>query len=111
MSFFDSEIVRSDVARIHEIQQEIAQDSMKYFMMNMDQKLEHISKMEELLEKQKILHARMKLANDDEANQILDKMKKSAVAIGIPAEMGFEQLFQQMETLLVGMKNSIIRST
>ena len=75
MSFFDSEIVRAEVAAVQEIQEEIVAVSMRYPLMTPSQKIELVDKMFELLEKQKILHARIKLSEDDEAVSMLDKMR------------------------------------
>lgn len=110
MSFFDSEIVRAEIANIQEIQQEIYAESSHYAMMSVQQKIDHIDKMNSLLEKQRILHTRIKLSDDEEAKEIIEKMKKAASAIGVPTDVSFDQLFDQMETLLVSMRKNVMRS-
>lgn len=110
MSFFDSDIVRAEIASINEIQQEIYTESSNYFMMTVEQKIEHIDKMNKLLEKQRILHTRIKLSDDEEAKEIIERMKKAASAIGVPTDVSFDQLFDQMETLLVSMRQNVQRS-
>lgn len=110
MNFFDSEIVRAEIAKIQEIQQDIYHESSQYYLMTTQQKVDHIDKMNDLLEKQRILHTRIKLSEDNEAKEILEKMRKSAAALGIPIDVSFDQLFDQMETLLVSMRNNVIRS-
>ena len=45
--------------------------------MNAEQRIEHIDKMEVLLEKQRILHTRMQLDPDPQAKEMLNKFPES----------------------------------
>lgn len=110
MSFFDSDIVRAEVAKVQEIQQEIYVSSMRYPLMTTQQKIEHLDKMQELLEKQKILHTRIKLSDDNEAKDMLEKMKKTAESLGIPRDVSMDDLFKQMQAILDSMKSNIQRA-
>lgn len=110
MSFFDSDIVRAEVAQVQEIQQEIYIASMRYPLMTPQQKIEHLDKMQELLEKQKILHARIKLSDDGEAKEMLEKMKKTAESLGVPKDVTMDDLFKQMQAILDSMKSNIQRA-
>jgi len=110
MSFFDSEIVRAETAQIQQIQEEIMSCSMRYQLMTSDQKLELIAKMEELLDKQRVLHARIKLSEDSEAKEMLSKMRQTAYALGIPKDTTIDDLFVQMEGILSQMKSNLQRA-
>jgi len=110
MSFFDSEIVRAEVASVQQIQEEIMAASLGYPLMPPSQKIELVDKMFELLEKQKILHARIKLSEDEEAVSMLDKMRQTAYALGIPRDTTIEDLFSQMELILNQMKSNLQRA-
>ena len=59
MSFFDSDIVRAEMAEIQELQEEVFDNVMKFQYMNASDKLHHITILERLLDKQKIEYARM----------------------------------------------------
>lgn len=107
MSFFDSELVQNEIKEIQDMQKDIYKDSIGYIAMTSNQRLEHISKMEVLLEKQRILHTRMELDPDPKAKEMLNKMKMTATSLGIPDGISFNELFKQMDEILKGMRLSI----
>ena len=51
MSFFDSDIVRAEMAEIQELQEEVFDSVMKFQYMNDTDKLHHITTLERLIEK------------------------------------------------------------
>ena len=104
MSFFDSQQVKDSIDEIQKLQGEVYQASVGFFGMTTAQRVEHIDKMEILLEKQRILHTRMELDPDPAAKEMLNKMRKVAVGLGIPEEISFNELFQQMEHIIKTMK-------
>ena len=55
MSFFNSEIVRAEMAEIQELQEEVYENVMKFHYMNNADKAYHIELLEKLIDKQKIL--------------------------------------------------------
>ena len=104
MSFFDSQQVKDSIDEIQKLQGEVYQASVGFYGMTTAQRVEHIDKMEILLEKQRILHTRMELDPDPAAKEMLNKMRKVAVGLGIPEEISFNELFQQMEHIIKTMK-------
>ena len=66
MSFLDSEYVRAGLVEINEIQEDIYGDMMKFPQMTNEEKYNHVAKLEELLEKQKIMYTRVSLSDDPE---------------------------------------------
>ena len=54
MSFFDSEVVREEMHRISQLQEEIYNDIFSFSSMSKEDKMHHVDKLEELLEKQRI---------------------------------------------------------
>mgnify|MGYP005625968633 CR=1 FL=1 len=110
MSFFDSEIVRAEVAQVQKIQEEIMVGAVTYPTMTSGQKIILIDKMHDLLDKQKVLHARIKLSDASEAKDMLDKMKQTAYSLGIPRDTSIEDLFSQMEQVLKQMKINVERT-
>ena len=67
MSFLDSEYVRAGLVEINEIQEDIYSDMMKFPQMTTEEKYEHVSKLEDLLEKQKIMYTQVSLSDDPES--------------------------------------------
>ena len=84
MSFFDSEIVRAEMAEIHELQEGVYENFMKFPYMNNADKAYHIDKLESLIEKQKIMYARLSLSDDPQAKQMKKEITESAAMMGLP---------------------------
>ena len=103
MTFFDSEIVRAEMAEISELQEEVYSNVMKFHYMNDEDKCYHIELLSKLIDKQKILYARLSLSDDPEALKMKEQIIESASMMGIPngADMGkvFDQMSKMVETL------------
>ena len=56
--FFESEIVREELEEIGKLQQEIYGNVISFPTMSRQEQLEHVDKLTELLDKQKIMYAR-----------------------------------------------------
>ena len=61
MTFFDSDIVRAEMAEISELQEEIYSNVMKFQYMDNEDKEYHINALEKLDNKQKIQELEIKL--------------------------------------------------
>ena len=70
MSFFDSEVVRAEMAEIHELQEEVYTNVFKFPTMSKDDQLYHVSILEKLLNKQRVLYTRVSLSDDPEAKEM-----------------------------------------
>ena len=53
--FFDSDIIQEELEEIENLQEFIYKNILTFGMMNRENKLKHIDKMTELLEKQRIM--------------------------------------------------------
>lgn len=107
MSFFDSEIVQNEIRAVQDLQKEVYMESARYFLMTQGERLEHIGLMQQLLDKQRILHTRIKLSDDPEANEMLAKMRATAKALGIDDTVSFEELFDNMDRIIESMKKQV----
>lgn len=107
MSFFDSEVVRSEMAEISEMQEEIYHNVYKFFMMNKEEKLQHVNLLQKLLEKQQILYTRISLSDDPEAKEMKKRVIESAVMMGIPEKSDITMIFSNMTRLIDTMKEAI----
>ena len=107
MSFFDSDIVRAEMAEIHELQEEVFDNVMKFQYMNDSDKLHHINILEKLIEKQKIVYARLSLSDDPEAKKMKEEVLKSAVMMGLPRNVDITLMFNQMSDMMNMMRQQL----
>ena len=107
MSFFDSDIVRAEMAEIQELQEEVFDNVMKFQNMNDTDKLHHITTLERLIEKQKIVYARLSLSDDPQAKAMKDDLTKSAVMMGLPPDIDMNTVFKQMTQMISMMKQQL----
>ena len=104
MSFFDSEIVRSEMAEIHELQEDVYENFMKFPYMNNADRAHHIDQLSKLIEKQKIVYARLSLSDDPDAKEMKEKIMESAASMGLPANVDVGKMFDQMSEVISHMK-------
>ena len=107
MSFFDSDIVRAEMAEISELQEEVYSNVMKFHYMNDEDKIYHIEILDKLIGKQKILYARLSLSDDPVARQMKDDIQKSATIMGLPENMDMNLIFGQMSQMVDVMKKQL----
>jgi hypothetical protein len=107
MSFFNSEFVRSELAEISELQEEIYLNIFKFPSMSKEDKLYHVNALQRLLEKQKVLYTRLSLSDDPEAVEMKDNILKSARMMGFPPNVDMSVLFSNMSKTIEMMKQQI----
>ena len=73
--FFKSEIVIDELKEINELQEELYVNIMRFGQMNKEDQLKHIDKLSTLLEKQKVMYARLSLSDDPDAQEIENRDK------------------------------------
>ena len=104
MSFFDSEIVRAEMTAIHELQESVYSNFMKFPYMNAADRAHHIEELSKLIEKQKIVYARLSLSDDPDAKEMKEKIMQSAKSMGLPADVDVGKMFDQMSEVISMMK-------
>ena len=107
MSFFDSDIVRAEMAEIQELQEDVFDNVMKFQYMNDSDKLHHITILERLLDKQKIVYARLSLSSDPEAKKMKEEILKSAEMMGLPKNVDVNMMFNQMSDMMKVMRQQL----
>ena len=107
MSFFDSEVVRAEMAEIHELQEEVYTNVFKYPMMTKEDQRYHVEILERLCEKQKVMYTRLSLSDDPQAKQMKDNIIQGASAMGLPKDVDINILFSQMGQMVEKMKDSL----
>jgi len=107
MTFFDSEIVRAEMAEISELQEDVYSNVMKFHYMNDEDKCYHINLLDKLIDKQKILYARLSLSDDPAAKQMKEDIQKSATIMGLPNNVDMNSIFTQMSQMVDIMKKQL----
>ncbi len=85
--FFDSELVQEELQEINELQEEIYTEVFSFGELDREEKIEHIDKLDKLLEKQRILYTRMSLSDDPRAQEMRESVRKSAIMMGFPKDV------------------------
>ncbi|NHJ31347.1 MAG: DUF1825 family protein [Asgard group archaeon] len=107
MNFFDSEMVRSELTKISELQEDIYRNVFKFYEMDKEGKINHVNLLQQLLEKQRVLYTRMSLSDDPEAKEMKDRIIDSAKMMGLEEGMDISYMFGNMEKLLESLKEEI----
>ena len=110
MSFFDSEVVRAEMTEIQELQEDVYKGVFSFRTMNKEEKLFHVSMLERLLDKQKVLYTRLSLSDDPEAKEMKDRILESAKMMGLPSDANMNLIFDNMNQMLDSMKTQIDKS-
>ena len=105
--FFDSDIVREELQEINELQMSIYKNAMKFGTFSREDKVEHIEKLTELLEKQKLMYTRISLSDDPEAVDLKKHLQKSVELMGFPEGTDMSVLFTGMSNTIETLKKSI----
>jgi len=104
MSFFDSEIVRAEMTEIAELQEDVYENFMRFPYMNNADKAHHIDQLSKLIDKQKIVYARLSLSDDPDAIEMKENILRSAKSMGLPANVDVAKMFDQMADVISMMK-------
>ena len=107
MSFFDSEVLRAQMAEIHELQEEVYTNVFKFPTMSKDDQLYHVSILEKLLNKQRVLYTRVSLSDDPEAKEMKKSILEGARQMGLPTNVDMNILFANMNNMVSMMKKQI----
>ena len=105
--FFDSDIVREELQEINELQMSIYKNAMKFGTFSREDKVDHIERLTELLERQKVMYTRISLSDDKEAIDLKNHLQKSVELMGFPEGTDMLLLFSGMSNTIENLKNSI----
>lgn len=107
MTFFNSEVVRTEMAEISDLQEEVYGSVLKFSSMSKEDKIHHVNLMEKLLSKQQILYTRLSLSDDPEAKEMKQRISDSAILMGLPKDVDMNIIFNNMTKMLESMKEYI----
>ena len=95
--FFDSEIVQDELRELNDLQQEIYGDLTDFPTLPDEKKKEHILKLTELLDRQRVMYTRLSLSEDEEAKALKKQLEMSVVMMGFPEGTDISILFSGMQ--------------
>ena len=107
MSFFDSEVVRAEMAEVSELQEEVYNNVFKFPSMPKEDKKYHVEILERLLEKQRVLYTRLSLSDDPDAKKMKENITASAKMMGLPPDTDMNSIFGNMIKMLDVMRKQI----
>jgi hypothetical protein len=107
MTFFNSDVVRAEMAEIQELQEEVYGNVFKFPTMCKEDQQYHVDILEKLLEKQRIMYTRLSLSEDPEAQEMKKRIVDSASMMGLPDNVDMNVLFNNMSQAVGVMKQHI----
>ena len=97
--FFDYPIIKDEMQEIMDIQKELYSVILKFPKMSDEAKWEHIETIKELLEKQEIMWARIKLSDDPQALEMKKQLEKGSNQLGF-GDADLSTIFSNMKKTL-----------
>ena len=107
MTFFQSDVVRAELAEIQELQEEVYGALFKFPSMPKEDKQYHVDCLERLIEKQKILYTRLSLSDDPMAKQMKENIMKGAADMGLPQNVDMNLVFDDIYKMVDVMKKAV----
>ena len=108
-NFFDSDIIQEELKEINKLQEDIYGSILAFGAMDRETKLEHIEKLELLLEKQRVMYTRLSLSDDPTAVELKENLRKSVALMGFPPETDIQILFSSMNKTIESLKQYLDR--
>ena len=107
MTFFQSDVVRAELAEIQELQEEVYGALFKFPTMSKEDKQYHIEVLERLIEKQKVLYTRLSLSDDPQAKVMKENILKGASDMGLPTNVDMNLVFNDIYKMVDVMKKAV----
>ena len=107
MTFFQSDVVRAELAEIQELQEEVYGALFKFPTMPKEDKEYHVEVLERLIEKQKVLYTRLSLSDDPQAKVMKENILKGASDMGLPTNVDMNLVFNDIYKMVDVMKKQI----
>ena len=107
MTFFQSDVVRAELAEIQELQEEVYGALFKFPTMPKEDKQYNVECLERLIEKQKILYTRLSLSDDPMAKQMKENILKGASDLGLPTNVDMNLVFDDIHKMVDVMKKAV----
>lgn len=105
--FFKSEMVRGDLQEMAEMQQFCMRSMVTFPVLSKEKKLQYFEVLEQLIEKQKIFHARVSLSDDPEAIEMAESLKQAMVLLGATPDQTISSMFNDLIEKVKVMKTKL----
>ena len=102
--FFESDIIQDELKEINKLQEQIYGSILSFGSMSNETKLEHIEKLQTLLEKQRVMYTRLSLSDDPQAVEMKENLRKSVALMGFSPETDMQVLFTSMTKTIESLK-------
>jgi len=106
-NFFDSEIIQEELKAINKLQEDVYTNVLTFGVMDRETKLEHVEKLQTLLEKQKVMYTRLSLSDDPQAVEMKENLRKSVQLMGFSPDTDVNVLFDSMMKTIEALKQNI----
>jgi len=105
--FMNSEFVQQELDDIQRLQEEIYADFFYYDTLDNEDKIEHLDKLQQLLEKQSIVYTRMSLSDDPDAIERKEFIRDFMLMMGFDNAYDVNAVFAEMRETIKEMKNNL----
>ena len=102
--FFKSDIIQDELTEINNLQEQIYGSILTFGTMDRETKLDHIEKLQSLLEKQRVMYTRLSLSDDPQAVEMKENLRKSVALMGFPPDTDMQILFNSMNQTIESLK-------
>ena len=102
--FFKSDIIQDELTEINNLQEQIYGSILTFGTMDRETKLDHIEKLQSLLEKQRVMYTRLSLSDDPQAVEMKENLRKSVQLMGFPPHTDMQILFNSMNHTIESLK-------
>lgn len=109
--FFKSEMVRGDLQEMMSLQQACFRYAQTFPALSPEKRLEYFDVLEQLITKQKIFHARLKLSDDPEATEMAEMMRTAAIMLGGDANKSVNDIFDDLLGKIEKMRDAVQSGT
>ena len=104
-AFFDSEIIKEELGEINKLQEDVYGKLIHFHGMTYDEQLDHVEKLTDLLDIQRILYTRLSLSDDPDAVVMKESLNKTVTMMGYPEGTDISILFQNMHATIDALKD------
>ena len=104
-AFFDSEIIKEELGEINKLQEDVYGKLIHFHGMTYDEQIDHVEKLTDLLDKQRIMYTRLSLSDDPDAVVMKESLNKTVTMMGYPEGTDIDILFQNMHATIDALKD------
>ena len=103
-AFFDSEIIKEELGEINKLQEDVYGKLIHFHGMTYDEQIDHVEKLTDLLDKQRIMYTRLSLSDDPDAVVMKESLNKTVTMMGYPEGTDIAVLFKNMHATIDALK-------